>query len=142
MANLRFCRLARSALRSRGALPNQRSYPSTPAGNPGDAMPVGTSASELQSEYRSDYRVYFIMRADTMVVLLCSGNKRHQDREIARALQSGAIIGEERCRSQSDSTGCSRFVGHHRGPRTFLDVVLEDREHDLIKVALGDIGRA
>ena len=31
------------------------------------------------------YRVYFVRRGDTVVVLLCGGDKRNQDRDIARA---------------------------------------------------------
>jgi putative addiction module killer protein len=31
--------------------------------------------------------VYFVRRGDTVVILLCGGNKRSQDRDIARALE-------------------------------------------------------
>ena len=56
-------------------------------GNPGDVNPVGSGVSEMRIDYGPGYRVYFVRRDDTVVVLLCGGDKRHQDRDIARALE-------------------------------------------------------
>lgn len=56
-------------------------------GNPGDVKPVGSGVSEMRIDYGPGYRVYFVGRGDTVVVLLCGGGKRHQDRDIARALE-------------------------------------------------------
>jgi len=56
-------------------------------GNPGDVKPVGGGISEMRIDYGPGYRVYFIRRGDTVVVLLCGGDKRSQDRDIARALE-------------------------------------------------------
>lgn len=56
-------------------------------GNPGDVKPVGGGVSEMRIDYGPGYRVYFVRRGDTIVVLLCGGNKRHQDRDIAQALE-------------------------------------------------------
>ena len=56
-------------------------------GNPGDVKPVGSGVSEMRIDYGPGYRVYFVRRDDTVVVLLCGGDKRHQDRDIARALE-------------------------------------------------------
>ena len=56
-------------------------------GNPGDVKPVGGGVSEMRVDYGPGYRVYFVRRGDTLVVLLCGGDKRHQDRDIARALE-------------------------------------------------------
>lgn len=55
-------------------------------GNPGDVKPVGGGVSEMRVDYGPGYRVYFVRRGDTIVVLLCGGDKRTQDRDIARAL--------------------------------------------------------
>ena len=55
-------------------------------GNPGDVKPVGSGVSEMRINYGPGYRVYFVGRGDMVVVLLCGGDKRHQDRDIARAL--------------------------------------------------------
>jgi putative addiction module killer protein len=56
-------------------------------GNPGDVKPVGGGVSEMRVDYGPGYRVYFVRRGDTVVVLLCGGDKRTQDRDIARALE-------------------------------------------------------
>jgi len=55
-------------------------------GNPGDVKPVGEGVSELRIDYGPGYRVYFVQRGQTLVVLLAGGNKRTQDRDIATAL--------------------------------------------------------
>ncbi len=56
-------------------------------GNPGDVKSVGSGVSEMRIDYGPGYRVYFVRRGDTVVVLLCGGDKRNQDRDIARALE-------------------------------------------------------
>ena len=56
-------------------------------GNPGDVKPVGSGVSQMRIDYGPGYRVYFVRRGDTVTVLLCGGDKRHQDRDIARALE-------------------------------------------------------
>lgn len=56
-------------------------------GNPGDVRPVGSGVSEMRIDYGPGYRVYFVGRGDMVVILLCGGDKRHQDRDIARALE-------------------------------------------------------
>jgi len=56
-------------------------------GNAGDVKPVGSGVSEMRIDYGPGYRVYFIRRGDTVVVLLCGGDKRQQADDIARALE-------------------------------------------------------
>jgi putative addiction module killer protein len=56
-------------------------------GNPGDVRPVGSGVSEMRIDYGPGYRVYFVTRGDVLVILLCGGDKRTQDRDIKRALQ-------------------------------------------------------
>jgi putative addiction module killer protein len=55
-------------------------------GNPGDVKAVGSGVSEMRIDYGPGYRLYFVRRGDTIVVLLCGGDKRTQDRDIARAI--------------------------------------------------------
>jgi putative addiction module killer protein len=54
-------------------------------GNFGDVKPVGEGVSELRIDYGPGYRVYFVQRGATLVVLLAGGDKRTQDRDIATA---------------------------------------------------------
>jgi len=54
-------------------------------GNPGDVKSVGGGVSELRIDYGPGYRLYFTRRGTAIVVLLCGGHKRTQERDIARA---------------------------------------------------------
>jgi putative addiction module killer protein len=54
-------------------------------GNPGDVRAVGEGVSELRVDYGPGYRIYFIQRGKTVVLLLCGGDKGTQDGDIARA---------------------------------------------------------
>ncbi len=53
---------------------------------PGDAKPVGEGVSELRIDYGLGYRVYFVRRGETLIVLLAGDNKRSQARDIKTAL--------------------------------------------------------
>ena len=54
-------------------------------GNPGDVRPVGEGISEMRIDYGPGYRVYYVGRGETTVVLLAGGDKNTQDRDIRRA---------------------------------------------------------
>jgi putative addiction module killer protein len=56
-------------------------------GNPGDVRPVGEGVSELRIDYGPGYRVYFVQRGSTLVVLLAGGDKDTQDRDIRTAIE-------------------------------------------------------
>ena len=55
------------------------------AGNPGDVKPVGAGISELRINYGPGYRVYYLQGGDTLIVLLCGGDKSTQDDDIKNA---------------------------------------------------------
>ena len=55
-------------------------------GNPGDVKPVGEGVSELRIDYGPGYRVYFVRRGQTLIVLLAGGDKQTQDRDISAAI--------------------------------------------------------
>ena len=57
------------------------------AGNPRDVRPVGKGVSELRSNYGPGYREYFKKQGRIIVVLLASGDKRTQSRDIETALR-------------------------------------------------------
>ena len=54
-------------------------------GNAGDVKSVGEGVSELRIDYGPGYRVYFTRRGEDIVLLLCGGDKRTQDRDIREA---------------------------------------------------------
>ncbi len=51
----------------------------------GDVGPIGDGVSELRIHHGPGYRVYFLRRGDSRVVLLCGGEKASQSRDIAKA---------------------------------------------------------
>ena len=55
-------------------------------GNPGDVKPVGQGVSELRIDYGPGYRVYFVQRGETLIILLAGGDKRTQEQDIKTAL--------------------------------------------------------
>ncbi|MGA7158600.1 MAG: type II toxin-antitoxin system RelE/ParE family toxin [Acidobacteriaceae bacterium] len=54
-------------------------------GNPGDVRPVGEGVSELRIDYGPGYRVYYVQRGSTLILLLCGGDKSTQAKDIATA---------------------------------------------------------
>ena len=55
------------------------------SGLAGDVSPVGDGVSELRIHYGPGYRVYFRQQGETIVILLCGGDKDTQARDIATA---------------------------------------------------------
>ena len=47
--------------------------------------PVGEGVSELRIQYGPGYRVYYTQRGAVLIVLLCGGDKKTQDTDIATA---------------------------------------------------------
>jgi len=54
-------------------------------GHAGDVAPVGEGISELRIHHGPGYRIYFCRRGDTVVILLCGGDKGSQSRDIMTA---------------------------------------------------------
>jgi putative addiction module killer protein len=57
------------------------------SGNPGDVKPVGEGVSELRIDYGPGYRIYYIQRGRSVVILLAGGDKHTQDKDIKTALR-------------------------------------------------------
>ena len=55
------------------------------SGNPGDVAPVGEGVGELRVHYGPGYRVYFKRSGAEIIVLLCGGDKKSQQRDIKAA---------------------------------------------------------
>ena len=54
-------------------------------GNPGDTKSVGQGILEMRIDYGPGYRIYYVHRGAQIVILLCGGDKRTQQRDIKRA---------------------------------------------------------
>jgi putative addiction module killer protein len=54
-------------------------------GNLGDVKPIGGGIMEMRIDYGPGYRIYFVFRGAEIVILLCGGDKRTQERDIGRA---------------------------------------------------------
>src|SRR5215813_2075122 len=54
-------------------------------GNFGDNRSVGAGVMELRIDYGPGYRIYYVNRGAEIVILLCGGDKRTQQRDIRRA---------------------------------------------------------
>ncbi|WP_079212851.1 type II toxin-antitoxin system RelE/ParE family toxin [Brucella pituitosa] len=51
-------------------------------GNPGDMKLLGDGLAELRFDYGPGYRVYYIRAGEVLILLLCGGDKRSQDKDI------------------------------------------------------------
>ncbi|WP_367190292.1 type II toxin-antitoxin system RelE/ParE family toxin [Burkholderia sp. Ed8] len=60
----------------------------------GDVKSVGAGVSEMRVHVGPGYRVYFVQRGSTLVVLLCGGDKSTQQRDIERAIALSAQLGD------------------------------------------------
>ncbi len=56
------------------------------SGNAGDVKPAAEGVSELRIDYGPGYRVYFVKKGKTVIVLLAGGDKKTQARDIKTAL--------------------------------------------------------
>ena len=54
-------------------------------GHAGDAQPVGDGISELRIHYGPGYRIYYRKRGNTVLILLCGGDKGGQAKDIRTA---------------------------------------------------------
>jgi putative addiction module killer protein len=64
-------------------------------GNPGDVRPVGSGLSELRINYGPGYRVYYLQRGTTLIILLAGGDKSSQVKDIDGALLLAANLAKE-----------------------------------------------
>lgn len=61
-------------------------------GNLGDVEPVGEGVSEMREHFGAGWRMYFIQRGNTVIVMLGGGDKSTQKRDIAKAIALAKTI--------------------------------------------------
>ena len=62
------------------------------AGNMGDFAPVGEGVFELREDFGAGWRMYYIKRGNTVIVMLGGGNKSGQQRDINKAIALSKTI--------------------------------------------------
>ena len=64
-------------------------------GNPGDTKPVGAGVSELRINFGPGYRVYYLQKGTTLIILLAGGDKISHSKDIQTAIQLAETLSEE-----------------------------------------------
>ena len=64
-------------------------------GNPGDVKPAGEGISEMRIDYGPGYRVYYKDTGKEIIILLCGGDKKTQQADIAEARKVARTYEEE-----------------------------------------------
>ena len=64
-------------------------------GNFGDSKPVGDGVSELRFFFGAGYRVYYGIKNNKIVILLCGGDKKTQGKDIEKAKELWAEYNEK-----------------------------------------------
>ena len=64
-------------------------------GSVGDEQPIGEGVSELRIHFGPGYRVYYVQRGRTVILLLAGGDKSSQRQDIARALELARTAEED-----------------------------------------------
>lgn len=62
------------------------------AGNLGDVRSVGEGINEMRIDSGPGYRVYYKQFGNSVVFLLCGGDKSTQDKDIKRAKRLAAML--------------------------------------------------
>jgi putative addiction module killer protein len=61
-------------------------------GNLGDVRPVGDGVFEMREHFGAGWRMYYIQRGETLIVMLGGGDKSTQSADIAKAVKLAATI--------------------------------------------------
>lgn len=64
-------------------------------GHFGDVKHLGGGVTEMRIDIGAGYRVYFVRRQSTVVILLCGGDKSTQERDIFRARTMATELDKE-----------------------------------------------
>ncbi len=63
-------------------------------GNLGDVRPVGDGVVEMREHFGAGWRMYYIQRGETLIVMLGGGDKSTQSADIAKAVKLAATMEE------------------------------------------------
>lgn len=60
----------------------------------GDVKPVGEGVCEMRERFGPGWRMYYVQRGDTLIVMLGGGDKSSQQSDIAKAQQLASALEE------------------------------------------------
>ena len=63
-------------------------------GNPGDVRNIGGRVSEVRIDYGPGYRIYFVRKGQSMIVLVGGGDTGSQARDIEKARRTARALAE------------------------------------------------
>lgn len=63
-------------------------------GNLGDVKAVGNGVVEMREHFGAGWRMYYVQRGETLIVMLGGGGKSTQSADIARAVKLAAKLEE------------------------------------------------
>jgi len=61
-------------------------------GNFGDVAPVGEGVSEMRIFVGPGYRLYYTIRQNTIILMLCGGDKSTQEKDIEKAKKMAKAV--------------------------------------------------
>ena len=112
-------------------------------GNPGDVKPAGEGVSEMRIDFGPGYRIYFIQRGETLVVLLAGGDKRTQKQDIEKAQELARGLQEiMMAKTKTRPWDAAEHLETEKDMVAYIEAALETGDASLISAALGDIARA
>jgi probable addiction module antidote protein len=101
---------------------------------------------EFKIDYGPGYRVFFIRHGNILDILLCSGDKSTQDKDIQQVFElAHALNEEEKMKNQMITIHLWDATDHQENEEDmvlYLEAALEEKDSALISAVSRDIARA